>query len=110
MKVRINKDLCAGCELCADICPDIFEVIDNVARVKKEEIPEEYQDCVKEAVEICPVEAIKIDEMEIVEGNLSPDFYEYRVWDDPYFEQPMDSDEGAPEGYYDDEDDEYEEE
>jgi len=62
MKVRIDENLCTGCGLCADTCPDIFELADDVARVKKEEVPEENQDCVKEAAENCPVEAIKIEE------------------------------------------------
>jgi len=62
MKVKIDENLCTGCGLCADTCPDIFELKGDVASVKKEEVPEENKDCVKEAAENCPVEAIKIEE------------------------------------------------
>ncbi len=62
MKVKVDRDSCAGCELCIDVCPEVFEMDDDLARAKVEEVPAEYEDAVKEAAEDCPVEAIIIEE------------------------------------------------
>ncbi|MCX7990816.1 MAG: ferredoxin [Proteobacteria bacterium] len=62
MKVFVNEDTCIGCGLCADTCPDIFEVIEDKAVVKISEVPENYEELVKEAKDNCPVDAISIEE------------------------------------------------
>ena len=62
MKVKIDKDLCTACGLCADTCPDVFSMGDESAEVKVETVPSEFEDKVKEAAENCPTEAIKIEE------------------------------------------------
>jgi ferredoxin len=62
MKVNVDKEACSGCELCVTSCPDIFEMADDVAVVKVEIVPEAAQDCVRQAVEDCPVTAIQIEE------------------------------------------------
>ena len=61
MRVRIDADLCTACELCADTCPDIFEMGEDVAVVKQADVPADLEDCVQEAVESCPSEAIIAD-------------------------------------------------
>jgi ferredoxin len=61
MKASVDEDLCTGCELCTQTCPDVFEMEDDVARVIVDEIPEDAEDCASQAAEECPVEAIKID-------------------------------------------------
>jgi len=58
MKVSINTELCTGCGLCVDSCPDAFEMQDDKAVVKSEDVAEDAVDCTKEAVGNCPVEAI----------------------------------------------------
>jgi ferredoxin len=58
MKVRIDEDLCTGCELCAASVPEVFEMGDDVATVISPDVPPELEDAVKEAAEDCPVEAI----------------------------------------------------
>jgi len=62
MKVSINKEDCVGCGLCADGCPDVFEMPEDVAAVKAEEVLENLVNAVKEAAENCPVDAIIISE------------------------------------------------
>lgn len=61
MKVKIDKDLCTACGLCADTCPEVFEIGEDSAVVKTENVPAEYEDKVKEAAQNCPTEAIKIE-------------------------------------------------
>ncbi len=58
MKVSINAELCTGCGLCVDSCPDVFEMQDDKAVVKAADVPEGSVDCTKEATGNCPVEAI----------------------------------------------------
>jgi len=60
MKVSINKEDCVGCGLCVDDCTDVFEMQEDVAAVKVEEVPENLVNAVKEAAENCPVDAIII--------------------------------------------------
>lgn len=58
MKVSINAELCTGCGLCVDSCPDAFEMQDDKAVVKSADVAEDAADCTKEAAGNCPVEAI----------------------------------------------------
>jgi ferredoxin len=61
MKVKIDADLCTGCELCVDTCPDIFEMGDGIAVVKKVQVPAGLEDDVKESADSCPSEAIIVE-------------------------------------------------
>ncbi len=61
MKAIVDKDLCTGCGLCEDTCPDVFEVVDGVATVKVNKIPDDLADCCQEAADGCPVEAITLE-------------------------------------------------
>jgi ferredoxin len=62
MKCRVDPDLCNGDEICVQVCPEVFEMEDDKAIVNTEEIPEDLEDSVREAVESCPSEAIIIEE------------------------------------------------
>jgi ferredoxin len=62
MKVRVDKDLCDGYQNCIAICPEVFEMEDDVAVVKLEDVPQELQDKCRDAADACPVDAIIIEE------------------------------------------------
>lgn len=57
MKVKIDKNKCIGCGACAAMCPEVFDMKDGKAVVKKSEAKEA---CAKDAADSCPVGAITI--------------------------------------------------
>jgi ferredoxin len=55
--IKVNKDKCIGCGLCAGMCPETFQMdADN----KSEVVNPEVNDCAKNAEQNCPVQAITI--------------------------------------------------
>ena len=62
MKVKVDPDECTGCELCVDTCPEVFEMVGDLAVAKQDEVPSGAEESCMQAVEECPVEAIRIDE------------------------------------------------
>jgi len=52
------EDGCTSCGLCESICPDVFQ-LEDIAVVKQGVDYSQYEDCIKEAAESCPVEIIK---------------------------------------------------
>lgn len=62
MKAKVDLDLCTGCGLCPDICPQVFELDGDGARVIVDPVPSDAEDACREAAESCPVEAIAIEE------------------------------------------------
>ncbi len=60
MAIKIKKDDCIGCGSCAAVCDKIFQM--NNEEMKAEVIDAEADDeCVKEARDICPTQAIVIE-------------------------------------------------
>ena len=64
MKVTVDEDLCTGCELCVNSCPDIFKIQGDVAVTydNSDPVPKEMEDCAEEASDMCPVDAIPVEE------------------------------------------------
>ncbi len=62
MKVTVDKETCSGCGVCVDMCPDVFEMEDEVARAKVSDVPAEFEDAVRESAEACPSESILVEE------------------------------------------------
>jgi ferredoxin len=61
MRVTVDEETCIGCGLCAETCPDVFELKDDKAVAKMEDVPENLADSCREAAEECPVEAIEVE-------------------------------------------------
>lgn len=59
-KVKIDESTCVGCGLCANSCPDVFEMTDSgIAKVKTSE----SKSCdLQEVASQCPVNSIIVEE------------------------------------------------
>lgn len=62
MNVKVDTEVCTGCGLCADTCPEVFDVDEDVAIIKVDPVPTEAENFCQDAVEKCSVVAISIDE------------------------------------------------
>lgn len=60
-KVWIEEG-CIACDLCADLCPDAFEMTEDTAVVKGNVNLSLSSECIKEAAASCPVEVIQYEE------------------------------------------------
>lgn len=59
-KPIVDHELCIGCGVCAELCPEVFEIRDEKSWVIG---PDKCSTCnCEEVVESCPVEAIELDE------------------------------------------------
>jgi ferredoxin len=62
VKAKVDESLCIGCGLCEQVCPAVFAMEDDVAKVQADPVPDGQADSCREAVDACPVEAISIEE------------------------------------------------
>ncbi|MGB9620802.1 MAG: ferredoxin [Armatimonadota bacterium] len=63
LRPEIDESLCIGDGICADICPEVFEMGDDqLAHVINENPSEELYERVKEAADACPTGAITVHE------------------------------------------------
>lgn len=61
MKVIVDRNLCIGCRLCEDTCPEVFRIGDDgIAYVIGSNLDPEFYEDVEGCVEICPVAAISV--------------------------------------------------
>lgn len=57
MAIVIDPDECIGCESCVEVCPDVFKMDDDGEKAIVTD-EDSTADCVEEAIETCPTEAI----------------------------------------------------
>lgn len=63
MRPEVDHTLCIGDGICADICPEVFELRDdNLAYVINENPGADLADKVQEAADACPTSAIIVHE------------------------------------------------
>jgi len=55
---HVDPDLCIGCGLCADLCPEVFVMNDDGLAEAIEE--ETDNPCAQEAANSCPTDAITL--------------------------------------------------
>ena len=61
MKPIVDQDLCIGCGLCEDICPEVFKLLDDgLAHVIAEDPGPELFGDIEDSIASCPVEAISL--------------------------------------------------
>jgi ferredoxin len=62
MKAFVDQEVCIGCGLCAEICPEVFAMNDQMtADVIVDEVPAEVEESAQDAADSCPVSAITIE-------------------------------------------------
>jgi ferredoxin len=61
MKATITED-CISCGQCVEICPEVFEMGEEIAKAKVDPVPADCQDAVREAAGECPTSAIIVTE------------------------------------------------
>jgi len=58
MKPSVNQETCIGCGTCESICPNVFK-IDGGGKAQIQDADyDANKDCIKEAADSCPVNAI----------------------------------------------------
>lgn len=61
MKARVDPDICIGCELCVQTCPQVFRMEADKAAAYVDIVPKEFEVTCKQAADECPVTAIIIE-------------------------------------------------
>ncbi|HAN04285.1 MAG TPA: ferredoxin [Elusimicrobia bacterium] len=59
MKATVDQAACIGCGLCANDCPEVFEMNADKAIVKGD-VPAGKEDAAKTAAANCPVQCIAV--------------------------------------------------
>lgn len=63
MKPVVDRDLCIGCGLCEETCPEVFRLgEDGIALVINDDVEAELYGPVRDSADLCPTEAISIEE------------------------------------------------
>ena len=62
MRAIVDQDVCIGCGLCPQICPEVFKMIEDInkAVAYTDPVPDAAKDTCQEAADSCPVAAITI--------------------------------------------------
>jgi ferredoxin len=57
---KVNPEMCIGCGLCVETCPEIFYMKDGLAVARRNQDCDEHD--LEEVASECPVEAIAVEE------------------------------------------------
>jgi ferredoxin len=60
MKVKVDPDLCISCELCVNLCPEVFRMEDGKAMAFVADVPSAAEETCRQAEDQCPVDAITL--------------------------------------------------
>jgi len=60
MKARVDPDICIGCTLYVQTCPEVFRMEADKAVVQESVVPKIVEEKCRQAAEDCPVTAIVI--------------------------------------------------
>lgn len=60
MKANVDKSGCIACELCTQICPEVFRMGDDGFAEAYAEVTDELAESAKDARDSCPVSVIDI--------------------------------------------------
>ena len=60
MKAKVDPDLCISCELCVNLCPEVFRMEETKAVATVAVVPPAAEATCKQAEDECPVDAIAI--------------------------------------------------
>lgn len=61
MRTKIDPDICIGCTLCVQTCPEVFRMEGDKAVVYVEVVSAEVEDKCRQTKDDCPVNAITIE-------------------------------------------------
>jgi ferredoxin len=62
MKITVDYTKCTGLGICESFAPEAFEVDDNGdLKLKANTVPEGMADAVRQAVQGCPTEALRLE-------------------------------------------------
>lgn len=60
LKVEVDQELCISCGLCVSSCPDVFSWNeDEKAKAVTTDVLADQEECVQDAAEGCPTDAIE---------------------------------------------------
>ena len=61
MKAKVDPDICIGCTLCVQTCPEVFTMESDKAVANRSIVPKEAEETCRQAADECPVTAITIE-------------------------------------------------
>ena len=61
MKARVEPDICIGCTLCVQTCPEVFRMEGDKAVAYVNVVPKDVESTCRQAADECPVTAIIIE-------------------------------------------------
>jgi ferredoxin len=62
MKVHVDMNLCQSHGECVSAAPEVFELGDDDVLVWREDVDDSLRPAVEEAVDVCPMMAIRIED------------------------------------------------